>query len=71
VGEAATIGLDLATQVFHPRGRDAWGRPVFSCRITRAELIEFFASQPKCTSRVTGRAWLDRIEGTVPCRRLE
>ena len=49
MAEVSTIGLDLAKQVFHAHGADASGRPVFSRRITRAKLIPFFASQPKCT----------------------
>ena len=47
--EVTTIGLDIAKQVFHAHGADASGRRVFSRRITRAKLIEFFASQPRCT----------------------
>ena len=49
MGEVSTIGLDLAKQIFHAPGADASGTPVFSRRITRAKLIQFFASQPKCT----------------------
>ena len=49
MGEVSTIGLDTAKQVFHAHGADASGRPVFSRRITRAKLIPFFTSQPKCT----------------------
>ena len=49
MGEVSTIGLDLAKQVFHAHGADGSGTPVFSRRITRAKLIPFFASQPKCT----------------------
>ncbi len=49
MGEISTIGLDIAKQVFHAHGADASGVPLFSRRITRARLIEFFASQPKCT----------------------
>jgi len=47
--EVTTIGLDIAKQVFHAHGADASGRRVFSRRITRAKLIEFFAAQPRCT----------------------
>jgi transposase len=49
VGEVSTIGLDIAKQVFHAHGADASGAPLFSRRITRQKLLEFFASQPKCT----------------------
>ena len=47
--EVTTIGLDIAKQVFHAHGSDATGVTVFSRRITRQKLLEFFASQPRCT----------------------
>lgn len=47
--EVSTIGLDIAKQVFHAHGADASGRTVFSRRITRQKLVQFFASQPRCT----------------------
>jgi transposase len=49
VEEVSTIGLDIAKQVFHAHGADTAGATVFSRRITRAKLIAFFASQPRCT----------------------
>ena len=49
MGEVTTIGLDTANQVFHAHGADASGAMMFSRRITRQKLIEFFASQPRCT----------------------
>lgn len=48
MGEVTTIGLDIAKQVFHAYGADASGAQVFSRRITRAKLLGFFASQPRC-----------------------
>ena len=48
MGEVTTIGLDIAKQVFHAHGADASGAMVFSRRITRAKLVGFFASQPRC-----------------------
>jgi transposase len=48
VEEVSTIGLDIAKQVFHAHGADASGVPIFSRRVTRAKLIQFFASQPRC-----------------------
>ena len=47
--EVNTIGLDIAKQIFHAHGADASGATVFSRRITRQKLIQFFASQPRCT----------------------
>ena len=49
MGEISTIGLDIAKQVFHAHGADASGARLFSRRITRQKLLEFFASQPRCT----------------------
>lgn len=46
--EVTTIGLDIAKQIFHAHGADASGVPVFSRRITRQKLIQFFAAQPRC-----------------------
>jgi transposase len=46
--EVITIGLDIAKHVFHAHGADERGRAVFSKRISRAKLLEFFASQPRC-----------------------
>lgn len=43
-----TIGLDIAKQVFHVHGADGTGRAVFSRKITRAKLLGFFVSQPRC-----------------------
>lgn len=48
MGEVITIGLDIAKQVFHAHGADALGATIFSRRITRAKLVGFFASQPRC-----------------------
>lgn len=49
MGKISTIGLDIAKQVFHAHGADASGAVLFSRRLTRAKLIQFFASQPRCT----------------------
>jgi transposase len=48
VAEASTIGLDIAKRVFQAHGADASGRVAFRKRLTRAKLLEFFASQPPC-----------------------
>lgn len=49
VNEVTTIGLDIAKQVFQAHGADASGGMVFRRKIRRAQLIGFFASQPRCT----------------------
>ena len=45
---AATIGLDLAKSVFHVYGVDEHGRRVFSRVLKRAEVMAYFAAQPRC-----------------------
>ena len=46
--EVTTIGLDIAKNVFHAHGADATGQMVFSRKLTRAKLLDFFAAQPSC-----------------------
>ena len=48
MNEVTTIGLDIAKHVFHAHGADSGGRAVFSRKVTRGKLLEFFASQPRC-----------------------
>ena len=48
MAEVTTIGLDIAKHVFHAHGADATGRAVFSRRITRGKLLDFFAANPGC-----------------------
>lgn len=47
--QVSTIGLDIAKHVFHVHGADGKGRTVFSKRISRGKLLDFFAAQPSCT----------------------
>lgn len=46
--KVTTIGLDIAKHVFHAHGAEATGRAVFSRRITRGKLLDFFSGQPRC-----------------------
>ena len=48
VAEVSTIGLDIAKHSFQAHGADAAGRVVFRRKISRAKLLLFFASQPRC-----------------------
>ena len=48
MGQASTIGLDIAKWVFQAHGADATGRVVFRKRLVRAKVLEFFAGQPRC-----------------------
>lgn len=47
--EVSIIGLDIAKHVFHAHAADAQGRSVFSKRLTRAKVLTYFATQPRCT----------------------
>jgi transposase len=48
VSEVTTIGLDIAKHVFHAHGVDQRGGMVFSRRLTRGRLLDFFAKHPRC-----------------------
>lgn len=48
MSEVTTIGLDIAKNVFHAYGADASGRALFSRKISRTKLLEFFSRQPRC-----------------------
>lgn len=48
MSEVSTIGLDIAKNVFHAHGTDTSGRPLFSRKISRTKLLDFFAQQPRC-----------------------
>src|ERR1700728_4677932 len=49
VSEVIIIELDIAKHVFHAHGADERGRAVFSKKIGRGKLLDFFATQPSCT----------------------
>lgn len=44
----ATIGLDLAKQVFQAHGADADGNTLFNRKLRRDELLAFFKKLPPC-----------------------
>ena len=48
MSQVTTIGLDIAKSVFHAHGADERGVTVFSRRLTRGKLLDFFAAQPRC-----------------------
>jgi transposase len=48
VSQITTIGLDIAKNVFHAHGADERGEMVFSRKLTRGKLLDFFAGQPAC-----------------------
>lgn len=48
VSKVITIGLDIAKSSFHAHGADERGEAVFSRKLTRGKLLDFFANQPAC-----------------------
>lgn len=48
MSQAITIGLDIAKTVFHAHGADERGGMVFSRKLSRGKLLDFFAKQPAC-----------------------
>ena len=56
MGQAGTIGLDIAKRAFQAHGADASGHVVIRKRLVRAKLLEFFAAQPPCTVATEARA---------------
>lgn len=47
--EVSIIGLDLAKNVFQAHGAAPDGSVVFRRKLTRGQVLRFFASQPSCT----------------------
>jgi transposase len=47
--EVATIGLDLAKNVFQAHGAGADGTVVFRKKLRREQVLRFFSEQPRCT----------------------
>jgi transposase len=47
--EVSVIGLDLAKNVFQAHGAAADGSVVFRRKLSRLQLLRFFAEQPRCT----------------------
>ena len=48
----ATVGIDLAKQVFHVYGEDIRGNRVTRKRLSRPGLKQFMASLPSCLVRM-------------------
>ena len=62
MGDASTIGLDIAKSVFQVHGVDVDGAVVLRKRVSRAKVLEFFSSLPCC---------LVGIEACPKCPSLE
>ena len=67
MGEVSTIGLDIAKSVFQVHGVDVDGAVVIRKRISRAKLLEFFATLPTCLVGIeacpTAHYWSRRLQG--------
>ncbi len=48
MSEMATLGLDLAKNVFQAHGADASGRVVLRKKLRRDQVLAFFAQLPAC-----------------------
>ena len=48
MSKVTTIGLDIAKHVFHAHGADERGVMIFSRKLKRGKLLDFFADQPAC-----------------------
>jgi transposase len=48
MSEVTTVGLDIAKSVFQVHGADARGTAVLRKKLSRAKLLAFFASLPRC-----------------------
>src|SRR5512144_2567826 len=66
MGEVSTIGLDIGKLVFQIHGIDADGAAVIRKRISRAKLLEFFATLPPCLVGIeacpTAHYWSRRVQ---------
>src|SRR5258707_4678440 len=67
MGEVSRIGLDIAKSVFQIHGVDVDGAVVMRKRISRAKLLEFFATLPTCLVGIeacpTAHYWSRRLQG--------
>jgi transposase len=48
MAEVSIIGMDIAKRVFHAHGAHADGGVAFRKRLTRSQVLTFFAKQPRC-----------------------
>ncbi len=48
MSQVITIGLDIAKNVFHAHGANERGAMVFSRKLSRGKLLDFFAKQTPC-----------------------
>ena len=74
MGEVSTIGLDIAKSIFQIHGVDVDGAVVIRKRISRAKLLEFFATLPACRIGIeacpSAHYWSRRLEALGHAVRL-
>src|ERR1700746_2802668 len=67
MGEVSTIGLDIAKWVFQGHGVDVYGAVLIRKPMSRAKLLEFFATLPTCLVGIeacpTAHYWSRRLQG--------
>ena len=71
------VGLDLAKRVFQVHAVDARGEIVVARKLTRSQLIPFFAELPPCVVAMEacasahhwGRRWRTRLRGSIAAAR--
>jgi len=72
MGEVSTIGLDIAKSIFQIHGVDVDGAVVIRKRISRAKLLEFFATLPACLIGIeacpSAHYWSRRLEARSATR---
>jgi transposase len=51
MNDVTIIGVDLAKRVFHAHGSHSDGSVAFWKRLSRSQVLTFFAKQPRCTVR--------------------
>jgi len=64
--EVSIIGLDLAKNVFEAHDAAADGSVVFRRKLTRLQLLKFFAGQPRCTVAMDACASAHHWRGPSP-----
>jgi transposase len=69
MGEIATIGLDLAKNVFQVHGIDAQGKVLVRRQLRRTEVLEFFAKARPCLvgmeACATAHHWAEMLRGSA------
>jgi transposase len=65
------IGLDIAKHVFYAHGADERGRALFSKRISRGKLLDFFAAQPSCTVALEAFWWGSLLGSPAEAQRIK